>query len=197
IISCSDKIFGALLIRFFGKSLHPKFVVTKLLSDFDIAVSSLSPRGRYAHHYSVFSRGRELDSLSNHLLEFFFVANDMVGGEHAYDCGRIDSRNDEGRQPDRGSGVAGDRLRDDLLLRDALELPADGFDDVLIGNDPEAIFRGQRQEAQYGLLNHSLLAIEGEHLLGHAAAAARPESCAATTRQDHWIEGIFQFHQSQ
>src|SRR5262249_11993009 len=140
--------------------------------------------------------GGELDSLSNHLLEPLLVGDDMVRGKHAYDGARIKPRKDECRQSNCRCGVSGHGLRDNLLLRYALELSADGFDHVFVGDDPKAIFRSQRQETQHSLRDHGLLAIKGEDLLGHAAAAARPESCAAAACQNHWIEGVFQFHQS-
>ena len=48
--------------------------------------------------------------------------------------------------------------------------------------------RSQRREARDRLLDHGLLAVEREQLLGALFAAERPEAGAAATGQDYGIE---------
>jgi hypothetical protein len=68
------------------------------------------------------------------------------------------------------------------------ELTDDLIVDEIVGNDPEILFFPQRHKALDGLLDHRIFSIQGEHLLGQTAAAARPEPCATPACQYHWIE---------
>ena len=51
-------------------------------------------------------------------------------------------------------------------------------------------------KARDGLLDHGVLAVEREQLLGAALAAQRPEARAAAASQDHGIEMWVRLHRS-
>src|SRR5450759_2339555 len=100
----------------------------------------------------------------------------------------------ERRQPNRGSGVASGGLGDDLLRRKFRKLTQDGGTQVVIGDDPETAGRGHGCEARDGLLDHRVLAVEREQLLGAALAAQRPEARASAAGENYGIEVRVRLH---
>ena len=63
---------------------------------------------------------------------------------------------------------------------------------MLIRDNPEARGRGQGEQALHRLLDHGLLAIKRQKLLGAALTAERPEAGAAAAGKNHGMEISFQ-----
>ena len=59
---------------------------------------------------------------------------------------------------------------------------------MFVRDDPETRRRSQRQQPRHGLLNHGLLAVERQQLLGPALPAQRPEAGAAAAGKNHGME---------
>ena len=81
------------------------------------------------------------------------------------------------------------RLRKHLCFRQLAEAASQSHGRrsslVMIQNFPAA---SQRQQTRHRLLDHRLLAVERQQLLGPLLAAQRPETRAATASQNHGIE---------
>ena len=112
----------------------------------------------------------------------------MVGGKQTEHRIGIVTKQKKCRQANGGRGVASDRLGDDLLRRKLRKLAQDGGAQVVIGDDPETARRGHGREARDRLLDHGLLAIEREQLLGAPLAAQRPEARASAAGENDGIE---------
>jgi hypothetical protein len=97
-------------------------------------------------------------------------------------------------QADGGSGVASDRLGNDLLCRKFRELTEDGGAQVVIRDDPKMAWRGHRRESRNSLLDHTVLAIEREQLFGATLATERPEARAPATGENYGIEVRVRLH---
>ena len=67
----------------------------------------------------------------------------------------------------------------------ALQLVGDLGGQILVGDDPGLVRRGQRLEPLDGLLNHGALAVQRQNLLGVGAAGAGPEAGAAASGKYH------------
>jgi hypothetical protein len=98
------------------------------------------------------------------------------------------------REPDGGSGIASNGLRDNMLRRKLRKLAHDSCPQIVVGNDPKIAWRGHRCEACHGLLDHGVLAIQREQLLGATLAAKRPEARAAASGKNYGIEVRVRFH---
>ena len=59
---------------------------------------------------------------------------------------------------------------------------------MFVGDDPESRRRGQRQQPRHGLLDHGLLAVKRQQLLGAALPAQRPEAGASAAGKNHGME---------
>ena len=90
--------------------------------------------------------------------------------------------------PIAGAVFRADGLGDDLLLLQLLQLANDRVAQIFVGDDPELLRLGQRLQALDRLLDHALLAVERQQLLGHALAAQRPEARAASTGENDGIK---------
>ena len=94
----------------------------------------------------------------------------MIGRKHADHCVSVISYQDERRQADCRRGIAAHRLGDDLCFPKFWKLTRDFSPEIFIGNHPESAAGCQRQETRHRLLDHGLLAIQREQLLGAALA---------------------------
>jgi hypothetical protein len=63
------------------------------------------------------------------------------------------------------------------------ELLLQGLCQQVVGDNPELVQRRQRPQPIHRLLDHGLLAIQRQHLLGARAAAARPKAGPAAAGQ--------------
>ena len=95
-----------------------------------------------------------------------------------------------GSSRNAASAQAGAVLRAAGSLRiwgriDGRHLAGDRLVEQLVGDDPNVARIRDWQQAVQRLLDHGLVAIECEHLLGAGAAAPRPETGAAASRQDY------------
>ena len=59
---------------------------------------------------------------------------------------------------------------------------------VFVRDDPKTARRSERQQARNRLLDHGLLAVEREQLLGPALAAQRPKTRAPPAGENYRIE---------
>ena len=155
---------------------------------FDIAVPGFGAGGRDADDDNVCAFGRNFSCTLDVGAEMFLVGNHVVGRKHSDHCRWIVAGQQERRQADGGRRVSSNRLGNNLLLVELLQLPDDGAAQVFIGDDPELFRLGQRQQAFDSLLNHAFAAVERKKLLGHAFAAQGPETRAAATSEDDGIE---------
>ena len=117
-----------------------------------------------------------------------FVEDHVVGRKHSDDCVGIDALQQKCCQPNRGRRVASHRLGQYLVRRQRGKLLQNRLAQVFIADDPEVLCRSERQEALNRLLDHGLLAVERQQLLGASLAAERPEPCAASTGENDGIE---------
>ena len=101
-----------------------------------------------------------------------------------YVCVRVEIRG----QPDRRGGIASDWLCQHVSFRQLRELLDDRRAEIVVGDDPEFLGRRERQEARDRLLDHGLLAVEREQLLGPFFPAERPETRAPASGENHGIE---------
>jgi hypothetical protein len=62
---------------------------------------------------------------------------------------------------------------------------------MFVADDPEPRRRGQRQKAGDGLLDHGLLAVERQQLLGTTLPAQGPEACTPAAGENHGMEICF------
>ena len=67
-------------------------------------------------------------------------------------------------------------------------LASDRRAQIVVGDDPEVLRLRQRQQAIKGFLDHALVAVQREELLGLALAADGPEPRAAASSEDDRIE---------
>ena len=101
---------------------------------------------------------------------------------------RIFAQKQKCGQSDRGRGISSHRFGEDL--RPAASATAS----TMAGRRSSLVMiqklfrRGQRQQARHGLLDHRLLAVERQQLLGALFAAERPEARAAPASQNYGIE---------
>ena len=112
----------------------------------------------------------------------------MVGRKQPNHGCRIESGQQECGKPNRRCGVAPDWLSDDLLFLQLLQLALNRRPQVIVGYDPELLIFRERLKALDCLLNHALLAVQREQLLGHALAAQRPEARTASTSENNGIK---------
>ena len=59
---------------------------------------------------------------------------------------------------------------------------------MLVSDDPETCRRSQGQQPANGLLDHGLLSVEREQLLGTTLPAQRPEAGAAAAGENHGMK---------
>jgi hypothetical protein len=109
----------------------------------------------------------------------------VVGGKQAEHRIWILTKQQKCGQSDRGSRVAADGLGDDLIRGKFRKLTQNSGAQVVISNDPETARCGQWGQARDGLLDHGVLAIKREELLGAALSAQRPEARASAAGQDY------------
>src|SRR3989442_344913 len=92
-------------ITFCACSINAKSIEIFLMSGYSFARILFSLTAR-----------RDIERIRKHLLKFFLVRNDVVGGQHGHHTGRR-ARPDERRaERDRGAGIAADRFGDDIDL---------------------------------------------------------------------------------
>ena len=91
-------------------------------------------------------------------------------------------------QSDRRRGVAPHRFGQHLRLRQLRKLLQDRGTKIVVGDDPKSFRRSQRQQSRHRLLNHGLLAVERQQLLGAFFPAQRPEARAPAAGKNHRIE---------
>src|SRR5438270_6765520 len=152
VVTGGYKLIGALLVGFLREASYPVESVAQFLASFNIAISRFGTIWGDAHHHHVVACFGEFGCLHYNLPKRLLIADDVVGWKHADHSLRIFALENERRQCDRWSGVARHRLGYDLLLRQLLQLPADHFKDVIVGDDPEIVFVGERQQSRDGLL---------------------------------------------
>ena len=85
-------------------------------------------------------------------------------------------------------GVAADGFGNDLRRQKSGKLPKNRWPQIVIRDDPKAMCRRERRQARHSLLDHGLLAVEREQLLGVAFPAQRPETRAPASGQNYGIE---------
>ena len=90
----------------------------------------------------------------------------MVRRKHSNHRIRILAQQKKGGESDGGGGVASDGLGNRLRLWQLWNLLQDREAKVVVGNDPETFSRSERQKPGHSLLDHGLLAIQREQLLG-------------------------------
>src|ERR1700730_16993804 len=129
-----------------------------------------------------FERGTHDDAIALRIRDV------MIGGEYGQQC--IAARgvaNMQSGKGNRGGSVAADGHRQNSLTRGCRQLLSDLGSLLAIGDRPDALGGNQWPQTRDRLLQHGLLADDVEQLLGGARAAARPEACAASTRQDYRV----------
>ena len=111
---------------------------------------------------------------------------------------RIVAQQKKCRQSDRRRGVASGGLGDDLLRRKLRQLAQ-----MMAGRRSSLVMiqkrlgRSHGRQARDRLLDHGLLAVEREQLLGATLAAQRPETRAPAAGQDHGIEMRIRLHRTR
>ena len=191
VIAGGDKLLGVRAVRLLGKALDAAGRnsaaggLVEGCAEFDVAVAGLRARRRNSQHDDALTAGGQLDAGANDLGEAGQIADDVVRGKDADDgvgCGGLEQKRS---QRARWRGVACGRLAEDVGSRDLRQLTSDRLVEQRVGDDPDVVCRGERQQTVEGLLDHGAVPVKGEHLLGTSLAAARPEACTAAAGQDH------------
>ncbi len=105
---------------------------------------------------------------------------------------RSEAFDEKGCQPRGRRGVARDRLADDLIFQDPIELTADCAGKQIVGDDPEVLQLRERRETVDSALDHGPFAVECQNLLGSCPSAAWPEAGSAATGENDGPEIDFQ-----
>ena len=58
----------------------------------------------------------------------------------------------------------------------------------MVGDDPKVLLASEWGKTRDRLLDHGVLAVEGQHLLGETLATERPEARAAAAGEDHGMK---------
>ncbi len=194
IVSGGQKLSRFCQVRLFSEAPNEQGAIRIGCAGFNVSVTGFGTRGTDAEDDNVFSRCRDLNALAESFTVVLGVANYMVGWEKAEHRFRIRVQHQKCRQADGGRGITANRLGQDLFGIEIWQLPQDGGAKVIIGDNPLALGRSQGHEAGNSLLDHGLLAVEREQLLGAAFAAERPETGAASAGEDNRIEVRVRLH---
>src|SRR3954468_22648624 len=138
IISRVQKFSRFLRVRLFGESTHAKNAV-RLFAGLDVSVTSLRTGGLHAHDHDVLAGIRDLKRLVQILAEALFVADYMIGREHADDGLWILTLDHKGSESDSRRGIACCRLGEDLLATQRGELGRDDRLQIVISDYPEIL----------------------------------------------------------
>ncbi len=160
----------------------------------DVAVTGLGRGGRNAeqHHLATLGGG---GGLLQGDLEFGFVLDHVIGGQHQHQVVLAVSDQLHGSDGHGRRGVATEGLHDQRLrlALDGLELLFHQVTVFGVADDDGAIDAALAAQAIDGLLEHGLFAGQGQELLGVKLAREGPESRAATTGQDDGNHGRYSF----
>jgi hypothetical protein len=91
-------------------------------------------------------------------------------------------------QPDRRCGIPPQGLGQHLRLRQFRKLLQNRETQIVVRNNPELLWRSQRQQPRHRLLDHGLLAVQRQQLLRALLPAQGPEARPAPAGEDHRIE---------
>ena len=111
----------------------------------------------------------------------------MIGREDTHHGVRVDGLQDMRRESNGGSRVALGRLGQDLGFGNLGQLAHDLGAQMVIAENPNTFGRKNGPQSIHGLLDQGALAAEAQHLLGVAAAAARPKARAAAASQNQAV----------
>src|ERR1700677_167563 len=140
-------------------------------SCFDIAVACFRAGRTDAEDDDIFSCGGDLDSSAEGRAVLSGLGDHVVGGKQTEYGVRILTKQNECRQANGRSGVASEGLSNDLLGGKFWELTKKRGTKVVIRKNQETPWRGHGPRARDGLLDHAVLAVEREQLLGTTLAA--------------------------
>ena len=146
------------------------------------------PRGADSQNHDILSRRRDLNPLLQHCAISFLIGDYVVGRKQSNHGIGIAVRQDECSEPDGWRRVAPHRFGQNAFRAKLRELPHDLSPQMLIGDHPEARRRGQGQQPSHGLLDHGLLSVERQQLLGATLPAQRPEARAPAAGENHRME---------
>ena len=188
IISGFHKVGGSRCVRLFRKAAHAKGFAIEGGASFDVTVANLGPRGTDPQDHNILARGRDLNSLLQYLAIPFFVGDYVVGGKQTNHGIGIALHQNERSQSDGWRCVPSHRLGQNLFRAKPRKLAHDFAPQMLIGDDPETCRGSQGQQPAHGLLDHGLLSVERQQLLGATLPAQRPEARAAAAGENHGMK---------
>ena len=126
----------------------------------------------------------QIKGIGQHLLEFFLLGDDLVGGQDGHDGAGGALPGNGGAEGDGGAGVAADWLGDHVFPGELGQLAVDFRRLEGVGDDEDVLERDERQDALNGLLQKGTAAQETDQLLGGFFAADGPEPLAAPACHD-------------
>ena len=193
VVARRDKFLGTCQIGLLSKPLHSthRHIATGHaggihgVAQFDVAISCLRPRRRRTQNHDPLTASGQLHTCANHLNEAGIVADHMVGWEDAYHRLRRRRLQQKRRQSACWGRIARFRFGKNVAARYARHLLCDHRTQKLVGDDPHILRCGQGEQPIQCLLDHGLLAIQRQHLLGVRPPAARPEARPTAARQNH------------
>ena len=188
IISRSHKCSCLLRVRLLSEAAHAKRVTAEGAARLNVAVAGFCAIGANAQDHDVFARSRDLSTALDRRAIALFIGDYVVGRKHSNHRIGMFAQEKKRGESDRGCGVPPYRLGKHLRLRQLRKLFQDRGTKIVVGNDPELLRRGQRQQPRHGLLDHGLLAVERQQLLGTFLPAQGPETRAAAAGEDYRIE---------
>jgi hypothetical protein len=118
------------------------------------------------------------------------ASNDMIGRKNRHQTftpSRSAGLEVKGGQSDGGGGVAPHRLGQNVASGNVRKRPANGGNELLGGDHPHPRRRKKRPQALVGLPEHRAVADNVDELFGGSRPAARPETSASATGQDHRV----------
>src|SRR5580698_3577577 len=182
------ELLGNCRTRFLGETLHPHRTIARLAADLNVAVPSLRASRLDTDDHDVRAGCRDLRAPLDVVAKTLLVEDDVVGREQPDHCCRIESGQQKCGKSNRGRGIASDRLSHNLLLLQLLELAKNLRTQVIVGNNPELLVFRERLKTLDRLLDHALLAVQWQQLLGHTLAAEWPEARTASTGENDGIK---------
>ncbi len=158
-------------------------------SSFDVAVAGFRARRRDSQDDEGIGLSGDSQGGANDLAIAGGLGDEVVGGQDSHKriaTGLFPQQMRSGKSNGR-CGIAADGLDQGVLRGNLPQLAAHRIGLLVVGYGPNAGSGKERGKALKGLLEHRFLPDDVQQLLGRTGAAARPETGAASAREDDGV----------
>src|SRR5580704_16717843 len=188
IISRSHKSRSPLGVGLLREASHAESSAAGRVPHLNVSVAGFRSIRPDANHYNIVARSGKFCAPCNGRAIVLFIGDDMIGWEHPNNGIGVLAQQNVSGETDGRSSVAPYRLGDRLCFRQLWKLSQDRGAKIMIGKNPKSVQRSERQQTSQRLLDHGLLAIERQQLLGALLPAQGPEARAPATSENHGIK---------